>query len=160
MEHFHFAHEGDQISAQCPGCGAARLESRQLLLKRAIVAAVSGDVTDIDRFYTRDVVGSGPGTSARCREELAIEIEERAAALSQTEVTVAHIELRCEYARITWEASALHTGLLVLESNGAVLEPTGLRLRVKAVTIARFRGEQICWWRSRWRDVALTAGDC
>ena len=100
----------------------------RILLKRALVAAVSGDVTDIDRFYTRDVVGSGPGTSARCREELAIEIEERAAALSQTEVTVAQIELHREYARINWEASALHTGLLVLESNGAVLEPTGLRV--------------------------------
>ena len=160
MENFHAPHDGDPVPEQYPSSSAARIGTRQLLLKRAIVAAVSGDVTDIDRFYTRDVVGSGPSTSARCREELAIEIEERAAALSQTEVTVAHIELRCEYARINWEASALHTGLLVLESNGAVLEPTGLRLRVKAVTIARFRGEQICWWRSDWRDVTLTAGNC
>ena len=59
--------------------------------------------------------------------------------------------------RLEWEASALHTGPLVLEGSGATLEPTGLRLRIRAVTVARFDGERIASWRSHWEDVALAS---
>ena len=63
-------------------------------------------------------------------------MEERRGALSQTDVTVARIDLQGEYARVEWRAPALHNGVLVLEGTGAVLEPTGMRLRINAVTIS------------------------
>jgi hypothetical protein len=125
------------------------------VLGRAIVASVSGDISDIEQLYTPDAAGSGPATSAKSREELAIEVEERATALTQPEVTFGNVHRRGDLVRLEWEASALHTGLLVLESNGAVLEPTGLRLRIRATTVARFRGDQICSWRSHWEDLGL-----
>jgi hypothetical protein len=43
-------------------------------LERAIVAAVSGDISDIDELYTHDAAGSGPATNARSRAELALEV--------------------------------------------------------------------------------------
>ena len=124
-------------------------------MERAIVAAVSGDISDIDDLYTHDAAGSGPATNARSRAELALEVEERTAALTQAEVTFGNVDRRGDLVRLEWEASALHIGRLVLKSNGAVLEPTGMRLRVRAVTVAKFRGDQICSWRSHWEDLAL-----
>ena len=87
MDDLQTGHHGDDT--EHGPVSPARLGARRLLLERAIVAAVAGDASDIEQLYTADVVGSGPGTSARCREEFAIEVEERRGALSQTDVTVA-----------------------------------------------------------------------
>jgi ketosteroid isomerase-like protein len=157
MRYFCAVHRWDRVGEPCAACRVARPRARQDVLRRAIVAQVSGDVSDLDELYTPDVAGSGPATSARSRQELAIEVEERAAALSQHEVTFGPADAHGEFVRLEWEASALHTGPLVLEGNGAVLEPTGLRLRVRAVTVARFRGERICSWRSHWGDLTLAS---
>ena len=109
-------------------------------------------------MYTQDVTGRGPATSARCREELAIEVEERAIALTQVEVTFGEVETRGDSVRLEWESSALHIGPLVLEQSGVVLEPIGLPwLRVRAVTVATFRGSRICSWRSHWEDLTLAS---
>jgi hypothetical protein len=102
-------------------------------------------------------VGDSPATAARSREELAIEIEERRDALAQEAVTFGHVESRNGLVRAEWEASAFHVGPLVLEGSGVVLEPTGLRLRVRAVTVARFHGRRIASFRSSWEDVALAS---
>jgi hypothetical protein len=127
------------------------------VLARAIVAAISGDTSDIDDLYTPDVAGSGPATNARSREELANEVEDRLVAFTHAEVTFGNVERQGDMVRLEWEASALHTGPFVLESTGAVLQPTGLRLRVRAVTVAKFRGDRICSWRSHWEDFALAS---
>jgi SnoaL-like domain len=127
------------------------------VLERAIVAAVSGDVTGLGELYTPDAAGSGPATNARSRAELGLEVAARSAALTQVEVTFGNADRQGELVRLEWEASALHVGPLVLEGTGAVLEPTGLRLRVRAVTVAKFRGPKICSWRSHWEDLALAS---
>jgi hypothetical protein len=157
MRYFCVIHGWDSEAQTCPACRAARPRSRGAVLERAIVAAVSGDVSDIEQLYTPDVATSGPATSARSREELAIEIEERADALRQEAVAFRNVDSQGDLVRLEWEASALHVGPLVLEGNGAVLEPTGLRLRVRAVTVARFRGDRICSWRSHWEDLAFAS---
>jgi SnoaL-like polyketide cyclase len=156
MRYFCTIHEWDLDSQPCPGCDDDA-RAREAQLRRAIVASVSGDVSEIEELYTPTAVGSGPATAARSREELAIEIEERRDAMSQEHVTFGAVESRCGFVRLEWEASALHTGPLVLEGNGATLEPTGLRLRVRAVTVARFHGQRIASWRSHWEDVALAS---
>jgi ketosteroid isomerase-like protein len=156
MRYFCVLHDWDDDRERCATCRAEAL-AREEVLRRALAAAVSGDVSDIGELYTRDVVGSGPATSARSREELAIEIEERRDALAQEEITFKSAATRGGLVRVEWEASGLHVGPLVLESNGAVLEPTGLRLRIRGVTVARFRGRRISSWRSHWEDLALAS---
>jgi hypothetical protein len=157
MRYFCVVHGWDGVAEGCPACRLARPRAREAVLERAIVAAVSGDISDIDELYTPDVAGSGPATNARSREELAIEVEERVVAFTQAEVTFGNVDRQGDMVRLEWEASALHIGPFVLESNGAVLEPTGLRVRVRAVTVARFRGDQICSWRSHWEDLTLAS---
>jgi SnoaL-like polyketide cyclase len=155
---FCVLHDWDSVSEACPACRSARPRERERILRRAIASAVSGDISDIDEMYTQDVTGWGPATTARCREELAIEVEERARALTQVEVTFGDVETRGDSVLLQWESSALHVGPLVLERSGVVLEPTGLPwLRVRAVTVAKFRGSRICSWRSHWEDLTLAS---
>jgi SnoaL-like polyketide cyclase len=126
-------------------------------LKRAIAAQVVGDVSDVEELYTPTVVGSSPASVARSREQLVDEIAERRGALAQEAVTFGRVESNGPVVRLEWEASALHVGPLPLPGTGAVLEPTGLRLRVRAVTWARFEGSRIASWRGHWEDVALAS---
>ena len=155
MRHFCTLHGWD-ASKPCVHCSAdgPTLEAQ---LKRAIAASVSGDVTDIEALFTPTVTGSGPATAAQSRDELAAEIEERRGALTHEKVTFGRVESNGPVVRLEWEASGLHTGPLPLPGTGAVLEPTGLRLRVRAVTWARFEGQRIASWRGHWEDVALAS---
>lgn len=131
---------------------AARAER----LSEAIVAAISGDVSQVEELFTPDVVGSGPATSVSSREELAIEIEERDGTFADVEVAFAPLDVSGEQAAVEWVASAVHSGPLALdESRAGVLAPTGRRVRVRAVTVAEFDGEQICSFRSYWDDLPL-----
>jgi hypothetical protein len=155
MRHFCTLHGWDAATA-CVHC-AADGPTREDQLRRAIAASLTGDVSDIEELFTRTATGSSPATVARSRQELAAEIEERRDALSHERVTFGRAESNGEVVRLEWEASALHTGTLPLPGAGAVLEPTGLRLRVRAVTWARFEGRRIASWRGHWEDVALAS---
>ena len=155
MRHFCTLHGWD-ASKPCVHC-AADGPTLEAQLKRAISASVSGDVTDMEELYTPTVTGSSPATTARSRVELQAEIEGRRGALAHERVTFGRTESVGETVRIEWEASGLHTGPLPLPGAGAVLEPTGLRLRVRAVTWARFEGRRIASWRGHWEDVALAS---
>jgi SnoaL-like polyketide cyclase len=122
---------------------------------RAIVANVEGDASDVSELFTHDVSGDSPATTARSREELAVEIDSRRDSFRQRDVTFRALDVNGDLARVEWVATGLHVGPFVLERNGIVVEPTGLRLRVRAVTVAKFRGNRICSWRSSWDDVTM-----
>jgi ketosteroid isomerase-like protein len=125
-------------------------------LSQAIVAAISGDVSRVEQLFTRDVVGSGPAISVASREELAIDIEEREGTFKDVEVAFAPLEVAGDQAAVEWVASAVHVGPLALDnSRTGIVAPTGRRLRVRAVTVAEFEGNQICSFRSYWDDLPL-----
>ncbi len=155
MRHFCTLHGWD-ASKPCVLC-AADGPSLEDQLRRAIASAVSGDVSDIEALYTPDARGSSPATTAQSRDELIAEIEERRGALSHEHVTFGRVESNGPVVRLEWEASGLHIGPLPLPGTGAVLEPTGLKLRIRAVTWARFEGRRIASWRGHWEDVALAS---
>jgi len=155
MRHFCTLHGWD-ATKPCVHC-AADGPTREDLLRRAIVASVSADVSEIDELFTPAAMGSSPASAARSREELIAEIEARRGALSHERVTFGRAESNGAVVRLEWEASALHTGPLPLHGTGAVLEPTGLNLRIRAVTWARFEGQRIASWRGHWEDVTLAS---
>jgi ketosteroid isomerase-like protein len=125
-------------------------------LARAIVDAISGDVSRVEELFTQDVVGSGPAISVSSREELAIDIEEREGTFTDVEVAIAPLDVGGSQACVEWVATAVHSGPLVLdESRTGVLIPTGRRFRVRAVTVAEFEGDRICSFRSYWDDLPI-----
>ena len=155
MRHFCTLHGWD-AGRPCVLC-ADDGPNREDQLRRAIAASLSGDVSEIEQLFTPCVTGSSPATVAQSRDELVAEIEDRRDSLSHEHVTFGRAETNGEVVRLEWEASGLHTGPLPLPGAGAVLEPTGLRLRVRAVTWARFEGSRIASWRGHWEDIALAS---
>jgi hypothetical protein len=155
MRHFCTLHGWD-ATKPCVHC-AADGPTREDLLKRAIIAQVAGDVSDVEELYTPTVTGSSPATAARSREEVAAEIQDRQGAFAHEQVAFGRVEINGSVVRVEWEASGLHVGPLPLPGTGAVLEATGLRLRIRAVTWARFEGQRIASWRGHWDDLQLAS---
>lgn len=155
MRHFCTLHGWDATRpcTHCTGDGPSREDQ----LRRAVIASVSGDVSDIEELYTPTACGSSPATVAQSRDELVAEIEQRRDSLAHEQVTFGRAETNGSTVRLEWEATALHVGPLPLPGTGAVLEPTGLRLRVRAVIWARFEGSRIASWRGHWEDLALAS---
>jgi SnoaL-like polyketide cyclase len=171
VRYFCVVHHWDGERERCPAClreespgsRVAVLPTERTVragqLMRAVVANVEGDVSDIEELFTADVSGEGPATAAGSREELAVELEERRSAFVQHDVSFRHVDVNGDMARVEWVATGLHVGQFVLERNGVIMEPTGLRLRVHAVTVAKFRGDRICSWRSTWDDLTMMDAD-
>jgi hypothetical protein len=120
----------------------------------AILATISGDVSRVEQHFTKDVVGSGPTLSVKSREELAVEIEERDGTFTDIEIAFAPLNISGPQAGVEWVASGVHSGPLPLpERLGGDLAPTGRRVRLRAITVAEFDGDQICSFRSYWDDL-------
>ncbi len=139
-------------STPAPGSNAARAERVSAL----ITAAISGDASRVEQHFTQDVVGSGPAISVSSRDELRLEIEARKGAFTGIEVVFAPLDVAGTQAAVEWVASVVPTRTLVVdESRIGFNVPVGHRVRVRAVTVAEFDGEQICSFRSYWDDLHL-----
>jgi ketosteroid isomerase-like protein len=125
-------------------------------LRRAIAAAVTGDVTPIELLFTPDVVGSGPAISASSRDELTTGIKAHRGELIDVEIAFAPLDVGGRQAAVEWVASGIHAGPVPIEQTrmGSLL-PAGRRVRVRAVTVAEFEDGRICSFRSYWDDLRL-----
>ncbi len=131
-------------------------EDRAVRLSRAIVATITGDRAQLNDLFTRDVLASGPSLQVFSREQLAIEISQRVHAFSDRKVSVASLDVAGDQACVEWVASGVHSGRYESDGHGpGVFEPTGRRVRLRAISVAEFEGDQICSIRSYWDDLAL-----
>jgi hypothetical protein len=143
-------HQWSHPTEPCPYCreiGSLRTDSaRAERLSAAIGAAVSGDASRITQHYTPDVVGSAPAISVSSRDELAVEIAERDGALTDIEIAFSPLPVSGHQAAVEWVASGVPSAPLDLDLGGH-------RVRIRAVTVAEFDGEQICSFRCYWDDL-------
>jgi ketosteroid isomerase-like protein len=131
-------------------------EERGARLARAIQVSFSGDTAQLRGLFTDDVVASGPSLRAGSRAELAAEIERSIDAFSDRKVTVAPLDVAGDRACVEWVASGIHSGPYPLERGGSgVIAPTGKRVKIRAISVAEFDGDQICSFRSYWDTTAL-----
>lgn len=121
-------------------------DARAERLSRAIVAAISGDVNVLNELVTHDVVGSGPAISVSDRAELAVEIGTRDN-LTDVEIALSALDVSGDQACVEW----------VVSGEPPAGRP-GERVRVRAITVAEFDGNQICSFRSYWDDTSLLEG--
>ena len=131
-------------------------EERAARLERAIVAMISGDTAQLNDLFIADVLASGPSLQSFSREELSMEIGRRISAFSERKVAVAPLEVSGDQACVEWVASGIHSGHY--ECDGADPDgrvPSGRRVRLRAITVAEFDGDQICSIRSYWDDAKL-----
>ncbi len=127
---------------------------RAAVLVRGIEASIVGDSSVIADLYTEDVRAWSPSITVSSAAELAVELEDREEAFSEIELELAPLDVSGDRACVEWVATATHSGPLVIDDD-LVIEPTGLRCRLRGVTIAEFDDDRIRSFRQYWDEVSL-----
>jgi ketosteroid isomerase-like protein len=126
-------------------------------LRLGLEASVAGDAELLADLYTDDIQGWTPSISVSSLAELAVELEERAGAFTDIEVTIAPIDVVGDRAYAEWIVSATHSGPFVLDDE-ITIDATGRRVSLQGMTVAEFRGERIKSFRQYWDEDLLLAG--
>jgi ketosteroid isomerase-like protein len=123
-------------------------------LTRALRAAVDGDLRPVAEVFTDDVKAWTPALTAGSRAELFAAYEQRDGAFSDLALEVIPLDVSGDYGCAEWTVTMTHTGPLTV-AEGHAVEPTGTRVTIQGVTVAEFRGEQICALRQYWDEFAV-----
>ena len=129
-------------------------ESRKDVLMKALEAEVGGAAVDPGTLFTDDVVGWSPIATVSGLTDLADLAAVRDNAFSGVVIMFRGLDEVGNKALAEWVIEADHTGPLVL-GEGAVLNPTGRRVRLAGVTVADFRATKIRSYRTYFDDLSL-----
>jgi ketosteroid isomerase-like protein len=129
-------------------------EQRAATVRLALELSLVGDAELLCELYTEDVRGWSPAITVSSRAELAVELEERAGAFTEVEVTLRPIDIVGDRAYAEWIVSALHSGPFVIDDD-TVLDATGRSVSLRGITIAEFRGSRIKAFRQYWDEAAF-----
>jgi ketosteroid isomerase-like protein len=129
-------------------------DERAATLVRALRAAVDRDRSVMEACYTDDIRAWTPALSTTSRAELMDELDHRDGAFTELGLDVAPLDVGGDYAGVEWSLTMSHTGVLRLGGD-TTIEPTGLRVTVRGVTVAEFRGDRICALRQYWDEFAV-----
>jgi ketosteroid isomerase-like protein len=126
-------------------------EARATTLVRALRAGIEQDRRALEMVYTDDVRAWTPVFSTGSLADLVKEFDRRDDAFSDIDLEAAPLDVGGDYACVEWSVAMTHTGQVAL-AGGATIEPTGTRVTFHGVTVAEFRGEQICSFRQYWDE--------
>lgn len=129
-------------------------ESRKDVLLKALEAEVGGVAVDPGTLFTDDVVGWSPIATVSGLTDLADLAAVRDNAFSNVVILFRGLDEVGNKALAEWIIEADHTGPLVV-GEGAVVDPTGRRVRLAGVTVADFRGTKIRSYRTYFDDLSL-----
>jgi ketosteroid isomerase-like protein len=128
--------------------------ARAAVLARALRAGVDGDIRTLREVLTDDVIGWAPAVSATSLAQVVAVIDRRDNAFADIALEVTPLDVGGNYACAEWVVAMTHSGSLALP-DGTIVEPTGVRISLNGVTVAEFRGEQICSFRQYWDEFAV-----
>jgi ketosteroid isomerase-like protein len=128
--------------------------ARAAILTRALRAAIEGDESAIKDICTDDITAWTPALSTTSRDELMAEIARRDDAFSDVQLDLSPLEVGGDYACAEWTVTMRHTGPLAL-AEGATIDATDAHVTLHGVTVAEFRGEQICSLRQYWDELTV-----
>jgi ketosteroid isomerase-like protein len=129
-------------------------KSRKDVLLAALEAELGGASVDPGSLFTDDVVGWSPIATVSGLTEVAELAAVRDVAFSNVVIMFRGLDEVGNKAFAEWVVEADHSGPLVLDE-GAVLDPTGRRVRLAGVTVADFRGGKIRSYRTYFDDLSL-----
>jgi ketosteroid isomerase-like protein len=124
------------------------------LLTRALHAMIGGDGAALRQLCTDDVKVWTPAVSTATRQALVTEIERRDEAFSDVSADVSPVPVSADVACAEWSITLTHSGSLSLP-DGTSVEPTGLSVAIRGVSVAEFRGDRICALRQYWDELSL-----
>jgi len=114
--------------------------ARAATLVRALRARVDGDADTAADLYTEDVTAWTPRFATTSRKELLAEFEDHDGPYTDVVLDVRPLEVGGDYACAEWTVAMTYAGKRVT-GNG--------------ITVAEFRGEQICSLRQYWDELGV-----
>jgi ketosteroid isomerase-like protein len=127
---------------------------RAAILVRALHASVEGDPHEVEEVYTDDVKAWTPALSTSSLTELKAEFDRRDDAFSAVDLDVRPFFVAGDYACAEWTVSMTHSGPLAV-ADGLTVQPSGVAVTLHGMTVAEFRGEQICSLRQYWDELSV-----
>ena len=127
---------------------------RAAILVRALHASVEGNPRELEDVYTDDVKAWTPALSISSLTELKAEFDRRDDAFSVVGLDVRPFLVAGDYACAEWTVSMTQVGPLAV-ADGLTVEPSGVDVTLHGVTVAEFRGEQICSLRQYWDEFSV-----
>lgn len=129
------------------------IEDARSLLSRVIPAVCAGDPA-ASEFFTEDVRGDGPHLHVRSRTELEDQLTDHAAVLSNVHFTMDGVEEIAGGVIATWRLSGDHTGSALMDED-ELIEASGRRIEVSAMTLVQFRGARLCSFQTIYDSAPL-----
>jgi ketosteroid isomerase-like protein len=129
-------------------------EARATALVRALRAGVERDRQALSALLTEDVRAWTPALSTASLAELIDELDRRDEAFSDIELDVAPLDVSGAYACVEWTVRMRQTGTIALTDDRRV-EPSGIQVTLRGVTLAEFDGEQITSLRQYWDEFSV-----
>jgi ketosteroid isomerase-like protein len=123
-------------------------------LVRALHASIEHDRVQLADVYTDDVRAWTPALFANGVTELVAQFERRDEAFSGMQLEVTALDVGGNFACVEWIVTMTHSGPLAV-ADGMTVEPTGIRVTVHGVSVAEFRGKQICALRQYWDELSV-----
>jgi ketosteroid isomerase-like protein len=128
--------------------------TRAATLVRALQAGLERDRDTIAALCTQDITAWTPTLVTSSVTELLEELDRRDEAFSARVLDAVPLDVSGDYACVEWSVTMTHTGPMVLPGGG-VLDPTGLDVTVRGVTVAEFRDARICSVRQYWDEFTI-----
>jgi hypothetical protein len=135
--------------------------ARAATLTRALRAGLDRDLQTIAGLCSDDVRVWTPAIAANSLSELAEELQRRDDVFSDHQLDVTPLDTGGDFACAEWTVSMTHSGPLTLDiaiaapASSLTIEPTGIRVTVRGVTVAEFRGDLICSVRQYWDESSV-----
>src|SRR4051812_43258181 len=127
---------------------------RSAVLVRALQAGMSGETNLLRELCTQDVKVWTPALAASSLSEVVAALDRRDDAFSDVALDVRPLDVAGDYACAEWTVTMTHSGDLPLGEDG-VVPPTDLPITLNGVSVAEFRGDQICSVRQYWDELAV-----
>jgi hypothetical protein len=132
-------------------------DGRLATLVMALELGAAGDAGLVNELYTEDVIGWSPTVGISSREELKEDYSRRAGAFSEVGILIDPIDVVEDRGYAEWVMSATHVGPFAVDAC-TTMDPTGRRITLRGVTIARFDGMLIRSFHQYWDNYALLVG--
>lgn len=130
------------------------INSRKHTLETALGACLAGDATQLQQYFTDDVVGWSPNMLVGSLADLRDSVADRDGALSDIEVDVTGVDVIGNKGYLEYTVSAVFSGPFTIDEN-TVVEPSGETIRIGAALCADFTGDKISAFRNYFDDAAL-----
>jgi hypothetical protein len=129
-------------------------QDRVHVLRRAILATIADEPTDLAAIFCDDVIGSAPAVAVSSRRELELACEAGDDALHDIRLTIDEMDVIGDKVIAEWRITAIF-GRPFLLGDDRLIEPTKQFVRLAGITVAEFHGNRVRSFRHYLDEASL-----